>query len=237
MRSTATNTWTFYEPGENEADLLPPAPGDALSAPSVADLLPSGLALWPRGAAWGTPDGMAAGTETVLAGFTQAILAPFTTLYARLYQLTNESRALTLVDSLSDWEQDFGLPDECSTAGQTTSGRRLALLSRVRSAATITPQDFVRLAHDEGFTIAIEEPSTFECGFSECGGEHTTGSRIQEVYWMVHIYGLGVDYFVAGESELGFDRLFQVADVDRLTCLFSALYPAWTQPVYVIHDD
>lgn len=236
MRDTGTNTWTFYEPSTDPGETMPPSPGDALSDPSVEDLLPGGLALWPRGAAWGSPDGMAPPTISNLAGLTRVLLGPFTALYARLWRLTLESRALTLVDSLADWEADYGLPNKCSVASATTASRRQALLTRVRSNATITPQDFIRLAHEEGFDIAIEEPAVFECGFSECGGDHTVGDRRQEVYWIVHVYGLAVDYFIIGESELGFDRLFQIADVDRLQCLFSELFPGWTQPVYEVHE-
>jgi len=233
MRDPGLNTWTVYEPSADGSDLLPPAPFDALADPSVEDLLPAGLSLWPRGAAWGTPDGQAAGTDTVLAGFTRALLAPVADLYRRAWLLTQESRALTLVDSLPDWEADFGLPDSCSP-DPAMAARRRALLTRVRALATITPQDFVQLAHQEGFTVAIEEPAVFECGFSEVGGAHTTGDRLQEVYWIVHVSGLAVDYFTCGESECGQDRLFVIDDVARLQCLFRRLHPAWTQPVYVV---
>lgn len=236
MRDPGRHAWTFPQAAAEASDLLPPAPFDALSDPSVEDLLPAGLALWPRGAAWGTPDGQAAATDTVLAGFTRALLLPFADLYRRAYGLTQESRAVTLADSLADWEADFGLPDECVAPGASGAARRRALLSRVRALATITPQDFVQLAAQEGFSIAIEEPSTFECGFSECGGAHSAGGRLEQVYWIVHVYSLAVDYFTCGTSECGADRLFAVEDVERLQCLFRRLAPGWSQPVYVIHE-
>lgn len=194
------------------------------------------MALWPRGAAWGTPDGMAASFDTILAGFTRGLLSPFADLYARAFGLTLESRALTIVDSLADWERDFGLPDRCTSGAQSTGARRAALLSKVRSAATITPLDFVRLAYDEGFRIEIEEPAMFECGFSQCGGEHTVGDVMQEVYWIVHVYDLPIFYFRVGEGELGSDPLFEIGDLDRLKCIFARLTPAWSRPVYVVHD-
>lgn len=236
MRDPGRHAWTFPQAAAEASDLLPPAPFDALSDPSVEDLLPAGLALWPRGAAWGTPDGQAAATDTVLAGFTRALLLPFADLYRRAYGLTQESRAVTLADSLADWEADFGLPDECVAPGASGAARRRALLSRVRALATITPQDFVQLAAQEGFEIAIEEPATFECGFSECGGAHSAGGRLEQVYWIVHVYSLAVDYFTCGISECGADRLFAVEDVERLQCLFRRLAPGWSQPVYVIHE-
>ncbi|WAC26440.1 putative phage tail protein [Ancylobacter sp. SL191] len=236
MRDPGLNTWTYYEPVTPGGDTLPPVPGDALSNPSVEDLLPAGLALWPRGPVWGTPDGMAAGTDTVLARFTRVLVAPFRDLCVRGWSLVLESTATTMDASLPAWEADYGLPDACTAADQSTAGRKATVQARVRGNAVITPQDFVRLAYDRGFDIAIEEPDIFECGFSECGGEHTTGDPLQEVYWIVHVYGLAVDYFICGESECGFDPLFQIADIERLQCLFRQLYPGWTQPVYVVEE-
>lgn len=236
MRDSGINTRTVYEPSLAADDLIPPSPGDSLSAPTVEDLLPGGLALLPRGAAWGSPDGMAASTTTRLAGLTRSLLFPFADLYARLFGLTFESRAVTLVNSLADWERDFGLPDDCSAFDNSLAGRRAALISKVRSVATITPQDFVQLAHQAGYTIEIEEPATFECGFSECGGDHTTGHPAQEVFWVVHVYDLGIDYFLTGESETGFDPLFDVQDAEGLECLFANISPGWSMPVFVYHD-
>lgn len=235
MRESGINTWTVYVPAADAADALPPRPWDALSRPTVEDLLPGGLALWPRGAAWGTPDGVALDDKSVLAGITRVLLAPFCDLYARAYRITEESRAVTLVDSLADWEADYGLPDADAPAS-TPTGRRRALLSRVSSIATITPQEFVRLAHLEGFTVAIEEPALFECGFSECGGAHTCGDLRQEVFWVVHVYDLAIDYFSCGESVCGEDPLFDGVAAEHLRRLFSRLAPGWSYPVFVIHD-
>lgn len=236
MRDTGLNTWTVYEPDADGGEIPPPVPGDALSNPSVEDLLPAGLACWPRGPAWGTPDGVAASHDSTLAGFTRVLLAPFAELYARLWRLVLESAATTMDASLPEWEADFGLPDACTAADQSTAGRKQAVLAKVRGIATITPQDFIRLARARGFDIAIEEPAVFECGFSECGGEHTVGDVRQEVFWIVHVYGLAIDYFTCGESECGFDPLFRIAEIDRLQCLFRDLYPGWSRPVYVVHD-
>lgn len=165
------------------------------------------------------------------------MLAPFAELYGRAWRLTEESRATTLVASLADWEADHGLPDPCLAEDPSTAARRAALLARVRGNAVITPQDFVRLAHDIGFEIAIEEPAMFECGFSECGGEHSVGDRRQEAFWVVHVYNLAVDYFTVGESECGFDPLFFIGAIERLQCLFDRLKPGWTRPVYLVHED
>ncbi|WP_323011127.1 putative phage tail protein [Paracoccus sp. (in: a-proteobacteria)] len=236
MRDSALNTWTYYIPPEGQDEVMPAGPWDALAAPEVEDLLPAAMTLWPRGAIWGTPDGLAPPSDSVLAKFTRVLLVPFVALYRQAWQLTQESRASSLIDSLDDWEADYGLPDRCTAGDTSFSGRRQALLSRVRAVAVITPQDFIRLARQAGYDIAIEEPAVFECGFSQCGGEHTVGDLRQEVFWNVHVYGLTVTYFICGESEVSVDPLFEIGGIGPLICLFRRLYPAWTQPVYIVHD-
>ena len=236
MRDSATNTWTFYEPPDDPAEVAPLEPSDPLAGPDVETLLPAGHALWPRGAAWDSPDGLAPAADSLLANFTRALLGPLADMYGRAWGILRQSWARQADWSLADWEADYGLPNPCAAADATTASRKADLLVRVRSTATITPQDYVRLAHDAGYDIAIEEPAMFECGFSECGGEHTVGDIRQEAYWIVHIYGLAVDYFRCGESECGYDPLFATSDIERLRCLFRDLYPGWSQPVYVIED-
>lgn len=76
MRDPGLNTWTFYEPDADGGEIAPPIPGDALSNPAVEDLLPAGLACWPRGPAWGTPDGVAASADSTLARFAAGVALP-----------------------------------------------------------------------------------------------------------------------------------------------------------------
>jgi hypothetical protein len=85
-------------------------PRDAEAAPTVEGLLYAGLSLWPSGPAWGTPDGEAPSTASRIAGLTRALLSAFAELYARAWRLTEESRVSSLVDSIDEWEDDFGLP-------------------------------------------------------------------------------------------------------------------------------
>lgn len=51
MRDPSRNTLTVYVPTSDVDDLSSPSPGDALSTPSVEDLLSGGMAPLPRGAA------------------------------------------------------------------------------------------------------------------------------------------------------------------------------------------
>jgi uncharacterized protein YmfQ (DUF2313 family) len=203
---------------------------DALSEPDVETLLPSGLALWPRGAAWGTPDGEAPSMASTIAGLTRALLAPFADLYRRLWRVSEESRPSTIVDSLEDWEREFGLPDPCVSVEQSDELRRKVLRARVRSLATITPADVVRLAASLGYVVALEEPFSFRVGESGCG-EGEAGSPSLDLQWVVHLYDLPTTQFEAGLGEAGTTRLLDF-DIGTIECAVRRIAPAWTYPIF-----
>ncbi len=211
-----------------------PAAWDNLSSPSNDDLIGGAVSLWPPGAAFGTPDGQAMSLSSLLARFTRVLISPWEWLYARAYKLTTESTVLGVDEMLGHWEVEYGLPDACGAEDESIAGRLRALEAKLMAVAIITPSDFIRLAASFGFTITIEEPAIFECGFSECGGEHTVGDARQEVYWLVTVTDLAVDYFRCGESECGYDPLFSYGEAERLLCLLRQHSPVWAIPVLTI---
>lgn len=206
--------------------------GDALSNPDVETLMTAGLALWPRGSAWGAPGMEAPGSGTVLARLTQAILSPFADLYRRAWQLTFESRASSIVDSLDDWEREYALPDPCVSEPQTIEQRKTSLLARVARQATITPVDLVRLAARLGFVVALEEPDPFRVGETPLGwGELSDAALGQQ--WVMHIYEAPTWHFEAGISEVGNDRLLDF-DIGVLECAIRKVAPGWTIPIFSV---
>ena len=235
MRDPGFNTRTTLATVEDATRPLAP-PFDALADPTVDDLYPSGVALWPRGAAWGSPDGIAIDPASILARLMRVLLAPFAVLYRRAVLLARESSPALLDQTLPEWERDYGLPGPCVTGEQTRAERIAALPAKVNAAPLVTPGDFIRFAAQLGFAVEIEEPAVFECGFSECGGEHTTGSPDQEVYWIVKVTDLAVFYFTTGESEAGFDPLFSYGEANELLCALLLAAPAWTIPVLQLPD-
>ena len=228
-KSSYESTFTRTFQGREQASFG--LQGDALSQPSVDDLISGGLSFWPAGAAWGSPDGEAVSLDGAIARFTKVLLAPFAFLYARAWQLVGESSAQTVNETLDEWESDYGLPERCFTGSQTTAQRLIALRRKVSSELVSHPEDFIRLAADYGFTITIEEPCLFECGFSECGGRHAVGSYIDETYWIVRVKDAAVSYFEVSVSECGYDPLFDLGAAEQILCLLRQLAPAWTTPV------
>jgi len=205
--------------------------GDALSDPTVSDLEAAAIALWPRGPAWGSPDGEAVDAGSVLSGLTRALLAPFADLYRHAWRVIEESRVSTIVDSLADWESEFGLPDPCVTVSQSDDLRRRVLAQRVRSMATITPADVVRLAAFLGYVVALEEPNAFKAGVSACGEADETSDTALDLQFVIHLHDVPTVRFETGVSEAGVDRLLDF-DVGTISCAVQRIAPGWTYPVF-----
>lgn len=230
-------------PGEPPTALLalkpsgltpPPVPpvADLLSDPTPEMLAPSFYDLLPPGSAWRSPDGTAFEVgNSMLGRFWLAISSEFATLYRRLYGVSMESTATTLVDGLEDWEAEYGLPDPCLGEAQSEALRRNALILKVRSAGTITVADFIDLAASAGYGISIREPMSFECGISNCGGVDEMGGAI-EYYWIVKVSGFPIFNFECGVSECGIHALTDFGRASDLECLFRAIAPAWTRPIF-----
>lgn len=211
-----------------------PAQADALTDPSDETIAETLFALLPRGSAWRSPDGAAFDGNSRLGGFWRGVAGILADTYRRAFELTQESTASTLIDGLTDWETEFGLPDPCVDRDLDLDGRVRALLARVRSLGVITVLDFVALAADLGYAITIEEPQPFECGVSDCGGtdEISGGDEPVEYYWIVMVAGSEPTYFEAGVGEAGVTPLTDFETAPDLECLFRRLAPAWTQPVF-----
>lgn len=215
---------TGYDGAGTETRVAPP--WDALADPSSDDLIHAGRALWPQGPAWGTPDGAAADDASLLTRFTRVLLSPFEALYARAFSLTREASVTGVNDTLENWEADYGLPGPCGASGSREERLR-ALEAAVIGGAIITPADFIALAYRYGFRVTLEEPAMFECGFSECGGGHELGDPLEEVYVIVTVLDLAVDYFVVGEGELGETPLFSLGEAERMLCILRQVAPGW----------
>lgn len=229
-RSPAFNTIT--RAAAPAVDLAGVAVGnDALAAPVSDDLVSAAMTLWPQGAAWGSPDGEAVPLEHSLTRYTRVLLDPFVWLYARAWNLVREATMPGVQELLPEWEEEYGLPERCFVGEQATSQRITALARKVRADSINHPEDFVRLALDYGFEIEIEEPAIFECGFSECGGQHAVGSWVEEAYWVIRVKDAAVSYFETGISELGHDPLFSLGESEQILCMMRQMAPAWTLPV------
>lgn len=234
-------------PGETQTATihLRPVPGwppladqrDALADPADEDIALHLHQLLPSGAAWRSPDRAAFDSNSRMGGFLRGLASDMARLYRLIFGVAMESTASTLANSLDDWEREFGLPDPCLGEDPATDARLRFLLAKVRSAGTITPQEFIDLAATIGYTIDIEEPVPFECGRSDLGGLHeVAGGPLDghaiEFYWIVSVSDVPAYFFECGVSECDIDALTEFGHPTALICLFRAVSPAWTIPIF-----
>jgi uncharacterized protein YmfQ (DUF2313 family) len=205
---------------------------DALSDPESIDLAAGAWALLPKGAAWGTPDGIALDPKSVLARAWLARTDAFAALYRDAWRTTMDSSSASLVASLADWEDEFGLPEACVDVYQADDARYRWLRQKVASTGTIKPGDFLRLADVLGYSVVIEEPVISEAGAFECGGPDETGGPAEE--WSVVFWVLGAaEYgFEVGVAEAGFTPLYDFDQAEVIECLFDRLLPAPYVPIF-----
>lgn len=211
-----------------------PAQADALSDPDYDEIALSLAGLLPVGGAWRAPDNAAFDPSdgSLLGGFVRGLAGAWQAIYRKLFGLSLESTASTLDAALEDWEAEYGLPDPCLGEDPDRATRIRSLVAKVRSGGTITVADFIRVAADLGYRVTIEEPHPFECGVSECtvGGDEISG--VNQYLWIVHVGDTPQTQFQCGISECGVDYLLWFPLATGLECVFRALAPAWTMPVF-----
>jgi uncharacterized protein YmfQ (DUF2313 family) len=211
----------------------PPAQSDALSTPTDEDIAGMLGVLLPKGAAWGTPDNQELDPQSVLARFWKSMGSGLVEAYRALFSVAMESTAVTLANSLEDWEIEYGLPDPCLGPEQTFDTRWRSLILKIRSAGTITPLDFIKLAADVGYSITIEEPMPFRAGASGAGGSDAiAGEEPVEFVWIVTVAGVPIEHFRVGEGRAGETPLGRLGLPSDLICLFRSLAPAWTRVIF-----
>lgn len=211
--------------GPYRDDLAEPAP--LLLEPHVGRLLP-------QGGAWRRLDGAAFDGKGLMGGLVRALARALEDLYRRVFIPAPESTASTLVDSLEDWERDWGFPDPCIGGDLTRAERIKYLLAKIRSLGVITPRDYIDLAAAYGYRVTIEEPQPFECGVSDCGGStglaggQDFGGTV-ECWIIVRVHDTEIRAFETGVSETGVHPLTDFDLATSLECLFRRLAPAWAE--------
>lgn len=119
-------------------------------------LLPTGAA-WPREA------------DRTFTRFLAALADEFARVDARAGILIEEIDPRITSELLPDWEQAFGLPDQCSAQSETLTARRAALLARMTTTGGQSAQYFIDLSAALGFTVSVSEFRQFRVGQSAVG--------------------------------------------------------------------
>jgi len=125
---------------------------------------------------------------------------------------------------LSDFEREYGLPDECSVIGNSPEQRRQDLIARITAYGGQSFAYFTEVMANAGTPITISMKSPFR-----------VGSRIQQrlrgpgyrYIWFVDVPAGTLVYAVAGEAVTD-DPIVQIVDDSNVICFLEKNKPAHT---------
>jgi uncharacterized protein YmfQ (DUF2313 family) len=159
---------------------------------AINHLLPKGLA-WPR-----ESDTV---LQKVVHGLSGIWGGSVETLAALLLQTESDPRLANVL--LADWEQAWGLPDQCiPIPSEDLDIRRTNLVTKMTFLGAQSKQFFIDQAEAIGQTITIREYAPYMCGVSRVGDTHDLntdddgkmrwqlGPPENRFYWTVSVTGL-----------------------------------------------
>lgn len=180
------------------------------------------IKLFPKGKLWQFPEG--SDSYKLLDGVKEELVR----VDDRATQLRNEQDPRKALELLPDWEEEYGLPDECSTLADTIQQRRVNLLAKIRSTGGQSFQYFIDLFEADGVTIVItqEEPSYI----SSYIPMEVTGDAPKYI-WYVEIPDFQVESGGIG-SGIG-DYLSVIVSSSNVACIIEKNKPAHTRAIYI----
>lgn len=181
----------------------------------------------PRGLAWATRV-----PGTVFQGFWQVIADAIAAVHARAGVLTEtEAWPPSSVELLSDWEEVFGLPDNCLPVPSATTARQAAVAARLGSTGGQSIPYFEQLAINLGGAIEVTEFAPFRASINRANYTPQPLYQLGAAYtWEIALSGNALFYFEAGVSSAG-EPLWQYAN-SPIECEIKRLQPAHTQTVF-----
>lgn len=176
--------------------------------------------LRPPGAAWEMRDG------GVLAGNLAAAAESLALVDERAADLIAESRPSTALETLPEWEKEFGLPGKCSLAEESVEMRRAAVVAVKGAHGDNSPADVVQVAAAMGYEVGVEEFTPLRAGFR-------AGDRaFPEEY--AHVMKIQAPETAVFPLRAGFragDRVGYFGD-ERMECILTDRVDAHLLPIY-----
>lgn len=198
--------------------------------------------LFPPGQAWLIEKG------SKMAAIVSVMAAEFSKVHARSDDLLRESDPRTALETLPEWETDYGLPDTCTGSEDTIQERRNALLNKINAQGGQSLGYFLGMAAMLGYDIRIEEFRPMVCGMARCSLGNPAEGQIITRYgitdqtdirfnWRVSVLEPRVTWFRAGVSRAGKDHLAEISYAADLECLFNNLNPAHANLIFSYSGD
>jgi uncharacterized protein YmfQ (DUF2313 family) len=171
--------------------------------------------------------------ETVMYKLLFALAYTYWLLDERAFDLIDEMFPQTVLESLDEWELEYGLPAPCYAGLElTTEERQKILLTKFASIGGQNADYYIKIADDLGFTITITEYN----GARYTQDPYTTtqyGLTSHPYEWHVNVSGVETiygkyttdRYTTTQYSKLGIDTSI-------LECVINELKPAHTQVIF-----
>ncbi|MFW5901898.1 MAG: YmfQ family protein [Thermodesulfobacteriota bacterium] len=184
------------------------------------------FSLLPPGMAW--PSAADSNFQRLLAGLAKEPAR----VDDRIEKLLAEADPRTADALFPEWEQSFGLPDECMADDQSTADRRATLLGRVVGRGGMRPQDYVDIADGlgyEGLEVVEQREATMELGSGAGARGAEIGDPLNDEDWLYAWDALissdVVREAVIDDSEIG-DPLRSWGD-SLIECVLHRAAPSW----------
>ena len=186
-----------------------------MAAHTAADYAAMLRKLLPRGVIW------TASPESNLARLLAAFGAELARLEGDAQRLLRE---LDPQQTLEDWEEELGLPDECSPEGAGVAARREAVVKKLQRGGLMNEAYYGELAHAQGYENAVVScVREFRAGVSRMG-DRLNDILFHHVFFVSVPSGGQIRAFRTGESGMG-ERLRTWGD-DSLECILNRQKPA-----------
>ena len=201
--------------GEPREPLLP-----GIVHATATDYRDAWLLLLPPGPLWN------ADTDADLFNFASGVAAEYARASDQIEKIDTECNPCTTDEMLPEWEEVFGLPDDCAPANNDEEARKAAVRAVFLAQGGQTPAYFLHVLYEVfGITGTIQEgywtPFTAGGGPSPPWSGSVVGDRIWDYqrwfWWRLNIPGS------------------QVANqdmADQIECLFTRIRPAQTVVIF-----
>lgn len=151
----------------------------------------------------------------------------------RADDLINEMFPQTVIESLDEWELEYGLPDPCyGDVELTTEERQKILLTKFASIGGQNPEYYINIASNLGFTVEIVEFN----GARYTIDEYTTtayGLTSHPYVWHVNVSGVETIYAKYSTDRYATTQYSKLGiDTSILECVINELKPAHTQVIF-----
>lgn len=183
--------------------------------------------LLPRGIIWTAAPG--ANLTRILAAFAEELAR----LEGDAERLLRELDPQQTLEALEDWEDELGLPDECSQSDAGVAARRDAVVKKLQCGGFMNEAYYVELARSLGYEDAVvSKVREFRVGVSRMG-DRLNDILFHHVFFVSVPSGGQIRAFRTGESGMG-ERLRTWGD-DSLECILNRQKPAHSK-VFVTYQ-